>query len=255
MFGLKRKRRERIRSRPFPPEWLAILERNVPYFSLLPDEDREELKGHIQVFLEEKCFEGASGLEVTDEIRVTIAAYACVLLLHRKTNYYPTLKTVVVYPHQFFVRETQLNPDGTVSEEAEARSGESWYRGEVILSWDDVKRGASDARDGHNVVLHEFAHQLDGESGEHDGAPLLERRSMYTTWARVLGEEYRKLSRDIEHHRKTFLDQYASTDPAEFFAVVTEAFFEQPQKLRRRHPELYKQMSLFYRQDPAGYTS
>jgi len=248
---LKHRHRKRIKSRPFPAAWLEILEKNVGYYGLLPPDDQAELRGHIAVFLDEKRFEGCGGLEMTDEIRVTIAAEACVLLLHRDTNYYPTLRTVLVYPHSFVsVRRKRLGP-GAVVEGEEARRGESWRRGPVVLSWDDVRRTSGDIHDGRNVVFHEFAHQLDGESGSNEGAPNLPRRSMYVAWARVLGEEYAQLLDDVGHHRPTDIDAYGGTSPAEFFAVVTEEFFERPLVLREKHPALYQQLATFYRQDPA----
>jgi Mlc titration factor MtfA (ptsG expression regulator) len=252
MFGLKRRRRRRLRERPVPAEWLAILKRNVPYVGTLSEAERRALCGHIQVFLAEKRFEGCGGLEITDEIRVTIAAQACVLLLSLETDYYPTLRAILVYPHRYVAHTARRQPDGTVIEGPQTRAGESWFRGAVVLSWDDVMRGAADIDDGRNVVFHEFAHQLDSESGANEGAPALGRRSRYLAWARVLGGEYRRLQADMESHRLTLLDTYGATSPAEFFAVVTEAFFEQPVALKRRHAALYAQLASFYGQDPAA---
>ncbi len=251
MFGLKKKRRERIRNGPFPEAWTDILEKHVAYYHRLTPEDQAELRGHIQVFLDEKAFEGCGGLEINDEIRVVIAAQACILLLHRETDYYPTLGSILVYPHQYFSPGIRQLPEGVVAEGLEGRLGESWYRGPVVLSWDDVRRTAHDHKDGHNVVFHEFAHQLDSESGANEGAPLLPRRSMYIAWARVLGNEYEHLISELDHHHNTDLDAYGATNPAEFFAVVTEAFFENPVQLKQRHPRLYEQLALFFRQDPA----
>lgn len=252
MFGWKKNRRERLRARPFPEGWCEILQRNVPFFFRLSDDDRRELKGHIQVFLGEKEFEGCGGIEITDEIRVTIAAQACVLLLHRETDCYPGLRTILVYPHPYVVKGLQRDDAGILSEGEQVRLGESWQHGAVVLAWDAVKKGAADPADGQNVVFHEFAHQLDAESGATEGAPVLEHRSQYAPWARILGGEYARLIEDLEEHRQTFLAAYGAVSPAEFFAVVTEAFFEQPAALRRRHPELYGQFSEFYRQDPAA---
>ena len=252
MFGFRRRRRERIRKRPFPPAWLEIVERNVPCYARFTPDEQAELRGRIQVFLAEKRFEGCGGLEITDEIRVTIAAQACILLLRRKTDEYPRMRTVLVYPHPYRANHIQLLPDGTILEGVHTRLGESWYRGPVVLAWDDVLRGAADIHDGHNVVFHEFAHQLDSESGANEGAPVLPRRSMYIAWARVLGHEYEHLIEDLKHDRRTFIDAYGATNPAEFFAVVTEAFFEQPVQLKQRHPELYEQLAAFYQQDPAA---
>jgi Mlc titration factor MtfA (ptsG expression regulator) len=252
MFGFfKRRRRQRIRATPFPAEWVEIMERNVPLYGSLPDEDRRELQGLVQIFLAEKHFEGCGGLELTDEIRVTIAAQACLVLLHRHTTIYPRLITVLVYPDAYVSRSTESIGEGTFLEGESVRLGESWPSGVVVLSWDDVRRGASGIDDGHDLVLHEFAHQLDREDGAINGAPLLERGSQYAAWARVLGAEYQRLRRDRWLGRRTVLDQYGATDPAEFFAVATEAFFTKPNVLRKRHPELYEELKSYYRQDPA----
>jgi Mlc titration factor MtfA (ptsG expression regulator) len=257
----KRGRRERIKRRPFPPEWCAILCRRVPYYSRLSLDDQRELQGHIQIFLAEKRFEGCppgpERLEITDEIRVTIAAQACVLLLHRETDYYSGLKTILVYPAKFVSTIKSVGPGGIITEGVGVRLGESWNGtmsvrgGPVVLSWDDAKAGAADVADGHNVVFHEFAHQLDAESGAVDGAPALDKASQYLAWARVLGGEYARLIEDIAYRRPHLLDNYAATNPAEFFAVATEFFFERPRELRAMHPELYAQLAGFFRQDPA----
>ncbi|MBU0756297.1 MAG: zinc-dependent peptidase [Planctomycetes bacterium] len=252
MFGFKKKRRLRIRQRLFPPSWLAILKRNMPYYAYLSKSDQEELGGHVQVFLDEKRFEGCGGLEITDEIRVTIAAQACMLLLHRESDYYPTLKSILVYPHAYLAETRHRLSDGTAVVGKTARAGESWFEGSVVLSWDDVRQSAADINDGRNVVFHEFAHQLDSESGANEGAPDLPKGSMYIAWARVLGHEYRRLIDDLEHHRKTLLNGYGATNPAEFFAVVTEAFFERLVALKAMHPALYEEMKLFYQQDTAA---
>jgi len=253
MFAwLRRRRRDAIRRRQFPAEWRAFIEKNVPYVACLSAEDREELVGHIQVFLAEKHFEGCGGLQMTDEARVTIAAQACVLLLHRQTEYYPNLVSILVYPTTYLVPGGQSTPNGLVAEGTQARLGESWARDVVVLAWDSVLSGAADIHDGHNVVLHEFAHQLDQESGMGDGAPVLPRRSMYVAWARVLGHDFDQLVRDTAHHHLTLIDRYGATNPAEFFAVATETFFEKPRQLQSKHPELYLQLQQFYSQDPAA---
>lgn len=253
MFWLKRRRRRRLRSAPFPTSWSGILERNVPYQRLLSEEARRELQGNIQVFVAEKSFEGCGGLQMTDEIRVTIAAQACLLLLHRETDFYPTLRSIVVYPSAYVAPVTESVGHGVVREGVSVRLGESWHRGAVVLAWDSVLHGAADIHDGRNVVLHEFAHQLDQEEGAADGAPVLPRRSMYVAWARVLGAEYARLQHDVERGRTSVLDQYGATNPAEFFAVATECFFEKAASLQRQHPELYEELKLFYRQDPAQF--
>jgi Mlc titration factor MtfA (ptsG expression regulator) len=248
----RKRRRARIRAREFPAEWRAHVERNVPYYALLTAEEQEELEGSVQVFLAEKRFEGMEGLEITDEVRVTIAAQAVLLLLGRETDCYPDLETIIVYPRSYVAKVRRRMPDGSMRESLERRLGESWQSGQMVLSWDDVKHGAADINDGHNVVMHEFAHQLDGESGATRGGPVLEERSMYVAWARVLGESYARLHRQLERHRRSCIDSYGATSPAEFFAVVTETFFERPERLKRCYPELYEQMRLYYKQDPAA---
>ena len=246
MFGfLRRRRRRDIRRSPFPPEWVPVLERQCPLFLKLPPEDREELKAHILVFLREKRFEGCGGLVITDEIRLSIATQACLLLLHRESEYFRKLSTVLVYPGAYRVPKTAAG--GGLVAEGQVRLGESWQQGSVVLSWDGVQSGAMNPRDGSNLVLHEFAHQLDQEDGVADGAPILE--GGYVAWARILGEEYRRL----QEGRKSVLDRYGATNPAEFFAVATEAFFEKPHAMKTRHPELYTELSEFYRQDPILY--
>lgn len=252
MFGFfKRRQRDRLRAAPLPASWLAIIDKNVPLCKRLSETDRHELYGHVQVFLAEKYFEGCGGLELNDEIKVTIAAQACLLLLHRDTGYYSRLITILVYPAAYVADAAEHIGAGAMLEGQEVRLGEAWKTGVVVLSWDDVRAGAIDLRDGRNLVLHEFAHQLDMEDGAADGTPLLDRHEQ-RAWADVLGEEYERLRRDCVLGRSTVLDKYGATDPAEFFAVATECFFETPHRLRRRHPRLYGQLKSYYRQDPAS---
>jgi Mlc titration factor MtfA (ptsG expression regulator) len=250
MFGLKKWKRRRSSQQVFPGHWLAIIEENVPFYKKLPDEDKKELQRHILIFMKEKCFEGCGGLKLTDEIRVTIAAQACILLLHRKTDYYPGLFSILVYPQAYIARMTEHLPSGIVTEGLDVRLGESWHRGSIVLSWDDVRRGAADIHDGHNVVFHEFAHQLDSDA-RRDSTPVLRSRSRYIAWARVLQKDYEKLRRNVSINRYTFLNGYGATNPAEFFAVATEYFFEKPKELKKLHPDLYRELKLFYQQEPA----
>lgn len=252
MFGLNTRRRHRLRAQPFPEPWLTIVRRNVPYFTRLSAADQRELLGNIHVFLAEKNFEGCGGLALTDEIRVTVAAYACILLLHRRHDYYPRLKSILVYPELYPVPVTRRGPGNQMIEDLETRAGESWRTGAVIIAWSHALRRPAEPDVGHNVILHEFAHQLDQEDGAVNGAPLLPKTSMYATWARILGQEFQELRRDAELDRPTVIDKYGASNPAEFFAVVTESFFEQPRRLKQRHPALYEELKEFYRQDPAA---
>jgi Mlc titration factor MtfA (ptsG expression regulator) len=252
MFGWwKRHRRAALEAQPLTEAERAIVARNVPYVARLSEADRKELEGLVRAFLAEKSFEGCGGLEITDEIRLTIAAQACLLLLHRGSDLYPNLEVVLVYPSAYRAKTKRVE-GGVVIEEEGVRLGESWTRGTVVLAWDSVKRDARSLFDGHNVVLHEFAHQLDSEDGAMDGAPDLGSFARYTEWARVLGEEYQELTARLHEGRPSDIDDYGATSPPEFFAVVTEMFFEKPRTLRRRHPALYAELEAFYAQDPAA---
>ncbi len=251
MFGLKKWKRRRISQRAFPESWLKIVEANIPYYAKLPEQDKKELQRHILVFLSEKRFEGCGGLKITDEIRITIAAQACILLLHRKTDYYPGLSSILVYPQAYVAPVTEHLPGGIVSEGVSVRLGESWHRGSVVLSWDDVKCGAADIHDGSNIVFHEFAHQLDDAGDTAGPTSVFHNPSRYIAWARVFQKDFEKLQHKVSRNHTTFLDEYGATNPMEFFAVATEYFFELPRELRNHHPDLYRELKFFYQQDPA----
>src|SRR5437763_4721023 len=168
----KQRRRQRVLSKAFPENWRRIMERNIAVFHRLSPRNQAELLGHVQVFLAEKRFEGCGGLDLTDEIVVTIAAQACLLLLHRKTDYFPGLLTILVYPSAYMVEEKRQIEDHVWEEGTMTRLGETGKRmGSLVLSWDAAKSGAADPSDGKNVVLHEFAHQLDYENFAADGLP------------------------------------------------------------------------------------
>jgi len=248
------RRRAKLRAAPFPSVWRDIIHRNVPLFERLPPEDQTELLGHVQVFLAEKHFEGCGGQEITDEVRVTIAAQACVLLLHRDGDYYPRLTSILVYPATYVLSDESAVGGGLWEEVEDAVDGHTQQGlGAVVLTWDAVARGASDLRDGHNLVLHEFAHQLDFEDGSTDGAPWLDTRQQYRSWARVLSSEFDAFRAATDAGESTLLDAYGATNPVEFFAVATEFFFERAHEMRAKHPVLYEQLQQFYRQDPASF--
>ena len=240
----------RLPTGPIPDAWTGIVERTVPLARGLSSEERERLPRLVQIFLADKHFEGCGGLTLTDEMKVTIAAEACLLLLHLEGPCYPTLRTVLVYPHGFVPRLARSPGTGEVVRPPARLIGESWGNGVVVISWDDAVRGARNPTDGENVVLHEFAHQLDAEDGVSDGAPILPPGAL-RTWGGVLSEEYERLHRDVAEDRTSTLDEYGATNKAEFFAVATETFFEKPVQLEREHPELYGQLRQFYQQDPA----
>lgn len=233
----------------FPSAWVTILETNVPLYARLPANMKRELQGLIQVFVDEKLFVGCAGLEIDDEIKVTIAAFACILLLNRKHGYYPGFRSIYVYPNTYIAKSKSW--DGLVeSVSRDVRLGESWHRGPMVLSWDAVLHGALDIKDGHNVALHEFAHKLDEEDGSVDGVPLLTQRSHYVSWARTMSIEFETLQKKSRRGNKSVLDHYGASEPAEFFAVLTETFFEKPSQLNAKHPELYEEVRKYYGLNP-----
>lgn len=255
----KGKRRKKLLSTPFPPDWKRIVETLCPFYYRLPEPDRRELEGHIQVFMAEKKFEGCGGLKITDEIKVCIAAQACLLLLHRHTDCYPALRTILVYPSSYFAPTIRHLGSGVFEESQQPRAGESWREGVVVLAWDEVYKGTM-ASGQSNVVLHELAHQLDFEDGQADGAPVLGtgesrsmRKSRYATWARVMGAEYEQLRAKVQSGGNSILRDYGATNPAEFFAVATECFFCKPHAMQQQHSELYEELKWYYQQDPVHW--
>jgi Mlc titration factor MtfA (ptsG expression regulator) len=245
-----RRRHARLSRQPFPRAWARILRRRVPLAQRLPWPLCRRLLGLIQVFIADKPFIGCAGQAIDDEVRVTIAAQACLLLLGQSDDRcYPQLRQVLVYPEPFVVPRRQLLPGGVVNEQPQALAGESWAQGQVILAWSEVLSGAADADDGRNVVLHEFAHQIDQDGGQADGRPWQHGAQQRRHWAAVMDEG---LARLREAPSDT-LDAYGSTDPAEFFAVATEAFFERPQALRDSAAPLYDALSRLYRLDPTAW--
>lgn len=242
-------RRARIRRQPFPRAWREVLQRRWPGFQLLPADLQLQLKKHTQVLLAEKPFIGCQGLVVTDEMRVLIAAQAALLLLNRRAGYFRNLRQVLVYPGAFVV-DRAVTEGGVVRDERRALAGESWQQGQLILSWDDVLQGAATADDGRNVVIHEFAHQLDQEAGSANGAPALGSRSWRARWAAVMATEFAQLQQRVRVGEGGLIDPYAATEPAEFFAVLSEVFFEQPGELALAHPALFREFVQYYATNP-----
>lgn len=245
--------RHRTVQQPFPAEWRSILRRRMPLMRRLPVDLQLQLKRHMQVFLAEKPFIGCNGLTVTEEMRVLVAAQACLLILNRPTDYFANLRQVLLYPSAYWATRSEGDGSGVQHERREARAGESWVQGQVILSWPDVLAGAADPADGQNLVIHEFAHQLDQERGRATGAPYLGHHSRYARWAAVMGGEFRLLREALARGEDTLLSSYAATEPAEFFAVASEVFFEQPQALAERHGALYQELSRYYGVNPLGW--
>jgi MtfA peptidase len=252
-WGLPRWRLRRALARPLDARQLGIIERNVTQYRGMPAPLREQLQDLVKRFLHEKTFVGCAGLEVTEEMRVTIAAQACLLLLNRTTEVYPGLHAVLVYPGAFLVPRKQVDAGGVVTEERQDLLGESWGDGRVILSWEHVRRAGHDPEGAQNVVLHEFAHQLDSESGSTNGAPVLGSAERYKRWSETLARDFAQLQRDTWWGYRDVLDPYGASSPAEFFAVATESFFEQPHALAARHPDLYAEFERYFRVDPRDW--
>ena len=173
-------------------------------------------------------------------------------LLGRGDDYFPLMQSIFVYPKHFHVRDRRRMPDGTILEEDVEFDGESWERGPVVLAWEEVLADVADPDGGYNVVLPEFAHQLDGETGSEDGAPPIRERTLAEEWKRIMGREYERLRTAVESGAPHLIDAYGAETPAEFFAVVTETFFGRPLALKRRHPELYGILERYFGQDPAA---
>jgi MtfA peptidase len=248
------RRRQRQSAPAFPAAWRRILRRRVPLVARLPTHLQLRLKRHIQIFVAEKPFIGCQGLAITDEVRVTIAAQACLLLLgHETPEFFPRLKEILVYPGAFVVdREQALalsDGVGVVREQRQALSGESWSQGRVVLSWADAMAGAADPSDARNVVVHEFAHQIDQDDGTANGRPWRPTPHLRRRWQQVMDSAFQR----IQQSPSNVIDAYGATDPAEFFAVASEVFFERPADLAAEAPEVYREFSALYGLDPAQW--
>lgn len=247
-------RRAEARKRPFPPEWETFVRANVAHYCLLDEAERTELRAMIQVFLEEKHWEGCGGLELTDEIRVTIAAQACLLQLGLPHDYYRNVYSILVYPSTVVPPEHHPGVFERVDRPVEPSVpiiGQAIGQGPVILVWDAVLHGARHPEQGHNVVYHEFAHKLDMLDGGADGTPILADRNQLNEWVAVCSEEFLRLRSLAGKGQETFIDAYGAKNEAEFFAVATEEFFDRPLALQKHSPDLYRVLSSYYRQDPA----
>lgn len=248
--------REKILETQFPLEWTSYLEKNVGHYQRLDPEQQKHLRDLTQVFIAEKNWEGCGGLELNDEIRVTIAAQACMLVLALPHHgLYRQVDSILVYPSTvmrpeykvgvFEVSTMPIPPSVPLLGEAHSKGGP------VILVWDSMLQSSRHPESGHNVVYHEFAHKIDMLDGNADGTPLLDSPKQYQHWVEVCSREFLKLQAQAEIGEPTFLDQYGAVNEAEFFAVITEQFFDQPVLMKKYHPELYSLLKEFYRQDPA----
>lgn len=254
MFSwLKRRRRRQLLALAFPDHWAEILNRNVRHYSQLTEAERVKLRDDLRILVAEKSWEGCGGLAVTDEIKVTIAAQAALLTLGFQDEYFDMVLSVLVYPDAYAAPGHTITKGGLVLEGESHREGEAWYRGPVVLSWADALAGGRHQTNGDNLVLHEFAHQLDMQNGRvADGTPPLATREQYDRWRQVMHAEFERLRRDCRRGRPTVLDCYGTTNLGEFFAVGTECFIERPQDMKQEHPDLYDIFRDFYGQDPAA---
>ncbi len=246
----QRRRRLRLRRTPMPLAWRRLLRQQVPLYRRLPTDLQRQLRGHVQVFLANTRIFGCQGLEVSDEMRLSVAAHAALLLLNQPDGHYPGLRQVLLYPDSFVVQRDHTDAVGVAHQTRAVLAGESWSQGQVVLSWADTQHGARLCDDGQNVAIHEFAHQLDAQTGQTNGAPALAPGMSRQQWAAVLGDEFRTLQARVTRGAPALLCDYAATDPAEFFAVASEVFFEQPRQMLEQHPALYQQLRLLYRIDP-----
>lgn len=254
MFGwLTERRRKRLLEEPFPEAWDSYIEDNVALVKRLDADQRQRLRELVQVFVAEKHWEGCGGLEMTDEIRVTVAAQACFLLLGREHALYADVESILVYPSTVVAPERErgfFDPGVRVVDEGGTPIlGQAHLGGPVILAWDDVLGGGR-GQGRRNVVFHELAHKIDMADGTIDGTPPLDDSAHRRTWREVCSEIFLELRERVDDGKRTFLDEYGATNEAEFFAVATEAFFTQPAKLEDAHPELFAVLLDFYKFDP-----
>ncbi|APE28304.1 zinc-dependent peptidase [Aurantiacibacter gangjinensis] len=247
----KRAKRKRLLATPLTREQRQVLARLVPITRRLPDELRPKLEGKINLFLDQVTFHGNNGIEMRDEMRLSIAAQACLLVVNSPV-WFDTLRTILVYPSAFSTGRG--DHDGfLVHERDSGTAGESWDRGPVILSWDHALHGGLDPADGHNVVIHEFAHQLDALTGSTNGIPILRKGQRYEKWEKAMLDAYNSHLESVERGQSTLIDPYGATNHQEFFAEATVTFFEKPRDMRREEPRLYEQLAQLYALDPAGW--
>lgn len=251
MFRLLR--RMWVRRRTVPAEWREILGRRAAFYPHLPEPMREKLHRRMQVFLDEKIYEGCGGLELTSEMRVLIAAYACMLILEEASDYYPALKAILVYPDEYVAPVHYEDYGGIVTEGWEERSGESWNPGNIVLSWRDIEEDLGRPFEGRNLIYHEFAHQMDFRYGISAGISFEGEAESEDAWTQALAATYRRLIKKSKRGTEDVLDLYGATNPAECFAVATETFLENPRGLRESDPGLYEQLKSLYGLDPARF--
>ncbi len=250
---LRNRRRHKLLAEPFPDSWWTYLEDNVRHYRYLPPEKQVRLRDRLRVVVAEKHWVGGGHFEITEEIKVTIAAQACILILGARAEYYfDQVQTIIVHPVAY-AHPPQMQQGHLIVDENVPIYGEAWHRGPIVLSWQHVLEGGRNALDGENVVFHEFAHHLDGLDGEMGGTPALADPQERQRWYRVTEAEYLRLVGSAQRHEVTLLNHYGASNKTEFFAVATECFFERPIAMRREHPELYEVLENFYQQNPAHW--
>jgi MtfA peptidase len=251
LWWLRASRRRQAIAEPFPEEWRALLAARVPLYRRMPVLLRHALEPHIRTFLRKVRFVGCNGLVVTDEMRLVVAMQACLLVSQRDPGAYLPLYSVLMYPDEFVVPDRDEDDAGVVTEGESVLSGQTLDTARIVLSWSDVQ-ASGQADDAYNVVLHEFAHYLDHSvDGAISAAPS--RRRALADWHRVLEREYEALCAAVDRGEPTLIDPYGAEEPAEFFAVATETFFERPQDFERQHAALYASLRNFYGLDPARW--
>lgn len=248
---LRERRRRKVLAQPFPAEWLGYLEKNVAHYPHLSPDEQARLRDALRIFIAEKNWEGCNGLAVTEEMKVTIAAQACLMTLGLEGEPFRNLLSVLIYPAGYAVPEERWHQGWSIMGES-ARLGESWYRGPVILSWEEIQDDARHPGYGNNLIWHEFAHQIDMLDRSTNGTPPLRTEQERRQWHDVMTAEFEQLRRDAASGRATLLDSYGAENEAEFFAVATECFFDCPVELREEHPRLYELLAGYYCQDPAS---
>ncbi len=250
----KNRRRRKLIAQPFSEEWDAYLLNNVHFYLLLTEHDQQRLKNKLRILIAEKYWEGCNGFQMTDEVKVTIAAQAALLLLGLEEQYFHTVQSILVYPSSYVVEEKSVTPAGVEMKSNSAREGEAWSNGPVILSWDNVLQGGQQSFDGRNLVFHEFAHQLDMQNGSvNDGTPWMKNKEQYDKWKYVMQEAYQQLVHDCSYGQQTLLNCYGATNISEFFAVATECFFERSHEMQHYHLALYDLLAEYYNQNPASW--
>lgn len=248
LFGQRR----RLRDTPFPPEWEETLGRNCRHFAHLPADEQERLRNAVKIIVGERTWVGVDELVVTDEMKVTIAAQAALLLLGVDDYYFDRVSSIVIHPRRFQSRSTNADLHSRFQQVTPV-VGEAYQIGPVVLLWQEALAGARGHAHGSNLVLHEFAHHLDSLDGEMGGMPPLPSQDAVSRWERVIERHYQQLVSDLRQGYFTLLDEYGATSKAEFFAVATECFYERPRAMHEEHPELFQLLSDFYRIDPTAW--